>query len=328
MRVFDRLGWTIPQLGIGTFAMGGTALSGDTQKGWPGVDAAEARRGVELALDAGIGLIDTADVYGAGHAELELGALLGARREKVLIATKFGKRMDEEKRERLPGDVTSPEDIRAACEGSLRRLKTDRIDLYQLHINTLDTAVSDGVREVLERLVGDGKIRAYGWSTDSAQCAQNWIGSRCFGAVQMRLNVFDGTSELLSLCEREGLAVLCREPLAQGILTGKYGASSQLADGDVRKTKWSLAEGREARRLATYDRLREWLTVGGRTPVQGALGWLMARSHNTLPIPGFKTEAQMRDILGALSHGPLPQQAMDEIAAIMATHKDSPQDSS
>ena len=324
MRTFERLGWTIPPLGIGTFAMGGTALAGGTQKGWPGVDAAEARRGMELALDAGIGLIDTADVYGAGHAELELGALLGPRREKVLLATKFGKRMDEEKRERLSGDITSPDDVRAACEGSLRRLRTDRIDLYQLHINTLDAATSDGIQEALERLVEDGKIRAYGWSTDSAQCAERWTGSPRFGGVQMRLNVFDGTPELLSLCEREGLAVLCREPLAQGILTGKYGASSQLADGDVRKKKWDLAEGREARRLATYDMLREWLTVGGRTPVQGALGWLMARSPNTLPIPGFKTEAQMRDILGALDHGPLPQKAMDEIAAIMADHKDSP----
>jgi len=326
MRVFERLGWSIPPLGIGTFAMGGTALAGGTQKGWPGVDAAEARHGMELALDAGIGLIDTADVYGAGHAERELGALLGARRKNVLIATKFGKRMDADKRERLPGDITLPDDVRATCEGSLKRLRTDWIDLYQLHINTLDAATSDGIQEVLERLIEDGKIRAYGWSTDSAQCAERWTGSACFGAVQMRFNVFDGTPELLSLCEGEGLAALCREPLAQGILTGKYGASSQLADGDVRKKKWKLADGREARRLATYNTLYEWLTIGGRTPVQGALGWLMARSSNTLPIPGFKTKTQMRDILGTLDHGPLPQQAMDEIAAIMATHKDSPQD--
>ncbi|WP_375573236.1 aldo/keto reductase [Ahrensia marina] len=328
MREFQRLGWTIPPLGIGTFAMGGTALAGGTQKGWPGVDPAEARRGMEVVLDGGIGLIDTADVYGAGHAEMELGDLLGARREKVLLATKFGKRMNEHTRERLPGDVVDADDVVAACEGSLRRLKTDRIDLYQLHINALDPAISDGIQAALERLVEDGKIRAYGWSTDSVACAETWTGSPRFGAVQMRLNVFDGVQDLLAMAEREGLAVLCREPLAQGILTGKYGASSQLAEGDVRKTKWNLTEGREARRLATYEALREWLTIGGRTPVQGALGWLMARSPNTLPIPGFKTEVQVRDILGALEHGPLPQQAMDEIAAIMAAHTDNHQDPS
>lgn len=328
MRDFQRLKWSIPPLGIGTFAMGGTALAGGSQKGWPGVDPAEARRAVEMALDHGIGLIDTADVYGAGHAERELGDLLGKRRDKVLLATKFGKRFDEAGRERLPGDVIDPDGIQAACEGSLRRLKTDRIDLYQLHINTLDPAVSDGLQEALERLVEDGKIRAYGWSTDSLSCAQSWTGSDNFGAVQMRMNVFDGTPDLLDLCEREGLAALCREPLAQGILTGKYGATSLLAEGDVRQKKWKLADGREARRLTTYEHLREWLTIDGRTPVQGALGWVMARSPNTLPIPGFKTEVQMRDILGALEHGPLPQQAMDEVAAIMAAHTDNPQDPS
>lgn len=308
--------------------MGGTALAGKTQKGWPGVDPAEARRGMDVALDAGIGLIDTADVYGAGHAERELGALLGPRRNKVLLATKFGKRMDEHSRERLPGDVVDADEIIAACEGSLRRLQTDRIDLYQLHINTIDPCVSDGIQTALERLIDSGKIRAYGWSTDSLACAQNWIGSPHFGAVQMRLNVFDGAQSLLTMCEDEGLTVLCREPLAQGILTGKYNATSVLAEGDVRQAKWNLAEGREAHRLATYDQLREWLTIGGRTPVQGALGWLIARSPNTLPIPGFKTEVQMRDILGALDHGPLPQQAMDAIAAIMTLHKDSPRASS
>lgn len=322
MRPYTRLGWSLPSLGIGTFAMGGTALAGDMQKGWPGVDPAKARRGMEAALDMGISLIDTADVYGAGHAERELGELLGTRREKVLMATKFGKRMDEHKGERLPGDVTSPSDIRAACEGSLRRLRTDRIDLYQLHIGKLEPAVSNSIQEVLERLIEDGKIRAYGWSTDSRTCAQSWTGSQQFGAVQMRMNVFDGTPDLLAMCQRQGLAVLCREPLAQGILTGKYSASSTLAAGDVREKKWRLKEGREAKQLATYERLRDWLTVEGRTPVQGALGWLMARSPNTLPIPGFKTEAQVRDVLGALDKGPLPQTAMDEITAIMADHQD------
>lgn len=324
MRRFEKLGWTIPPIGVGTFAMGGTALADGKERSWPGVDPAEARAGLDAALGMGASVIHTADVYGAGHAEREIGVMLGARRDCVKLATKFGKRMDEGARTRLPGDVIAADEIVAACEASLRRLRTDRIDLYQFHIAKADSPARDEVRDTLERLVRAGKILAFGWSTDDLPSAQAWSDAPAFGAVQIRLNVFEGNADLVARAEAGGWAALCREPLAQGLLTGKYAATRTLAAGDVREKKWNLREGPAARRLAAFEDLRELLTTGGRTPVQGALSWLLARSPATLPIPGFKTAAQVRDALGALELDPLPLNVMAEIDTVRTRHEEAP----
>jgi aryl-alcohol dehydrogenase-like predicted oxidoreductase len=144
-----------------------------------------------------------------------------------------------------------------------------------------------------------------------------------FVAVQQELNLFVDGSEMLATCEANDLASLNRSPLAMGFLTGKFHAGSQLPSSDVRGAGHAWVrffdEGRP--RVDYLDRLadlREALQTGGRTLAQGALSWLLARSPNTFPIPGFKTEAQVRENLGAIEKGPLPAATMTEIDAILA----------
>ncbi|MBO6638726.1 MAG: aldo/keto reductase [Roseitalea sp.] len=302
---------------MGCWAIGGTVLADGKPRGWPGADDATSKRALETALDLGITLFDTADVYGAGHSEQLIGETFGARRKDVLIATKFGKPFDEKRRTRSKsGIVDSEAGIRAACEASLRRMKTDWIDLYQFHDGKYDAARIDGIVAVLEKLVEEGKIRAFGWSTDNPAAARAIARSANCVAIQQRLNIYDETSELIAFCERHGLAALNRNPLAQGLLTGKFSKASTLAEGDVR-SRWRLADGPEAARLDLFGAIRDWLTVGGRSPAEGALCWLLARSSATLPIPGFKNADQVRQNVRALDFGPLPADAMNAIAAIM-----------
>ena len=161
-------------LGLGCWAIGGPMRGADGKPiGWGDVDDGESMRAIRRALDLGVTFFDTADVYGAGHSERILGAALGQDRDRVVIATKFGNTFADGDR-RATGTDSSPAYVRRACEASLARLGTDRIDLLQLHVGELPETESDAIAGVLEELVGEGTIRAYGWSTDSPECAERW----------------------------------------------------------------------------------------------------------------------------------------------------------
>jgi aryl-alcohol dehydrogenase-like predicted oxidoreductase len=200
---------------------------------------------------------------------------------------------------------------------TLERLGTDYIDLYQFHLGGYPAAEADVVRDALEGLVAAGKIRAYGRSTDDVERAAVFaVGDNC-AAVQQRLNLFEGSQEVLNLCENENLASVNRGPLAMGLLTGKFDKSSQMPANDVRHA-WDFQQGEQARRLDKLAQIRDVLTGDGRTFAQAALGWLWARSPVTVPIPGFKTVAQVEDNVGALKRGPLSNEQMREIERILA----------
>ena len=172
------------------------------------------------------------------------------------------------------------------------------------------------MRDVFEELVAAGKIRAYGWSTDDpARAALFAEGEHCT-AVQQRLNVFAGNAETLAVCEANDLASLNRGPLAMGLLTGKFTADSTLPDDDVRHG-WDFHEGEKADELRQLEDVREVLTSGRRTLAQGALAWLLARSDKTLPIPGFKTVAQVEQNVAAADFGPLSDEQMRQIDDIL-----------
>src|SRR6266545_7512649 len=156
-----RTGVQVSALGLGCWAIGGPFTFNGQPAGWGEVDDDESVRAIRHALELGITLFDTADVYGCGHSERVLGRALAGRRDEVVISTKFGLRFDEATRTGAGADV-SPEYVRRACEASLRRLGTDRIDLYQLHGGADDRAGAAGVVEVLEALVAEGKVRFYG----------------------------------------------------------------------------------------------------------------------------------------------------------------------
>lgn len=315
-RKLGRSGVAVSALGLGCWAIGGPFWRGDRPSGWGEVDDTQSMQAIEAALELGITFFDTADVYGCGHSERVLGQVLSDRRKQVVIASKFGNIFEEQTR-RITGASAHPDHIRRACEASLRRLQTDYIDLYQFHIGNYELAAVDEILETLERLVDEGKIRWYGWSTDDPQRAAAFAkGDHCT-AVQQRFNLFEGNVETLAVCEQTDLASVVRGPLAQGILTGKFSAESTFAGDDVR-SGWDFRGGEQARRLRVLSDVRDVLTAGGRTLAQGALGYLWARSPVMVPIPGFKTVAQVEENAGAMAFGPLDDSQMADLQELLS----------
>ena len=231
------------------------------------------------------------------------------RRDEMIIATKFW--------------GSSPEYVRHACEESLRRLQTDYIDLYQFHLNDFGPDGAEEVREVLEELVAVGRIRWYGWSTDFPDRARLFAEGPHCTAVQVQLNVLDDAPEMLSVCDGNDLAAINRGPLAMGLVTGKYSLDSDpLPEDDIRRItpEWMkyFTDGRPSREwLGRLHAVIEILRSHGRTPAQGAIAWLWARSERNLPIPGFRSWAQIEENCRALEFGPLTPDQMAEIEVLL-----------
>lgn len=321
-RTLGRSGIEVSAMGLGCWAIGGPFWAGETPLGWGEVDDRESIRAIHAALDLGINFFDTANVYGAGHSERVLGEALAGRRDKVVIATKFNALFDETTRQVIGADP-SPQGIRKACEESLRRLNTDYIDLYQFHDNGYPVDKAGPVRQTLEELVQEGKIRAYGWSTDFPDRAEFFAQGEHCSAIQLQLNVLDDNPAVIAICEQYDLAAINRGPLAMGLLTDKYGGQTRLSIDDVRGEKspeWMkyFRHGSPSPDwLAKREAIREILTSGGRTLSQGALAWLWARSSKTIPIPGFRTVAQVQENAAAMRFGPLTADQMREIENIL-----------
>ncbi|MER6592049.1 aldo/keto reductase [Micromonospora purpureochromogenes] len=326
-RTLGRSGIDVSALGMGCWAIGGPLWgAGGEPFGWGEVDDDESVRTIHRALDLGVTLFDTASNYGAGHSERVLGRALAGRRDRVVIATKFGNRSDERTR-RWTGEDGSPAYAVASLEESLRRLGTDHVDLYQLHINGLPASAALDLVDTLEDLVTQGKIRAYGWSTDNPASARAFAeaGPHC-AAIQHDESVFKDNAELLAVCDALDLASLNRGPLAMGLLTGSTRA---VGADDVRgrAPEWLVwfTDGRPAPRWsARLAEIREALTADGRTLAQGALGWLLARSPRTVPIPGCRTVRQAEENFGTLARGPLSAEAFAEVERLLADLRAAP----
>jgi aryl-alcohol dehydrogenase-like predicted oxidoreductase len=327
-RPLGRSGIEVSALGMGCWAIGGPWWAGSQPVGWGEVDDEESVRAVHRALELGVTFFDTANVYGAGHSEGVLGRALAGRRDRVVIATKFGNTADEDTKQAGPVDAT-PAGVRTQLAGSLRRLGTDHIDLYQLHVNDLPADQALDLVPALDELVAEGKLRAYGWSTDNPESAEAFAtASANVVAIQHDFSVLKDSSDVLAVCERLDLASINRGPLAMGLLTGKYTASSRLGADDVRgiAPAWLayFRDGRPAPEfLARVEAVRDVLRSDGRTLAQGALAYLWARSGKTVPIPGCRTVAQVEENAGALAHGPLTQDQLadvDKLVTNLATH--------
>ena len=313
-------GISVGAVGAGCWAIGGPWEFDGRPAGWGAVDDDESIRAVHRAIDLGVTLFDTADVYGCGHSERVLGRAVAERRDEVVISTKFGLRFDEETRTGA-GTDTSPEYVRRACEASLRRLGTDHVDVYQLHAGAEDRAAATEVVGVLEALVAEGKIRFYGTADESPEIVEAFAeGPHCV-SVQQQLNVFGGNDAAIAACEDHGLAALARSPLAMGLLTGKYRPGGPMpADDDVRRDTphWDYFDDDAFPTWsARVDAIRAALTSDGRTPVHGALAWIWARSPAAIPIPGFRTVAQIEENAGAATAGPLDADAMAAVDAAL-----------
>jgi aryl-alcohol dehydrogenase-like predicted oxidoreductase len=307
-RRLGRCGETVSALGMGCWAIGGAMAAGDQQLGYAGSDDDESRAALHRAVERGVTLFDTADAYGAGHSERLIGETI-AQRPEVLVATKFGNTIDEQSRQ-LTGTDSSPDYLPRALTASLRRLRRDHVDLYQLHTIPVSRGEAEDLVAVLEREVDAGRVRWYGVSTDDPDQAALFAGAPHCTALQIQLNVFDDNQPMLDVCAEHDLAALCRSPLAMGLLGGRYTADSTLPADDIRGRqpdwlRW-FTDGRPTPEfLDSLDRVRALLTEDGRTLAQGALAWIWAHHPQTIPLPGFRNRAQVDANTDALGFGPL-----------------------
>ncbi len=314
-----RTGIQVSALGLGCWAIGGPWTSNGMPAGWGEVDDDESIRAIRRALDLGVTLFDTADVYGCGHSERVLGRALAGRRDDAVIVTKVGNVFDEQTRTAAGSDV-SPAYLRRACDASLRRLGTDRIDVYLIHDGIGRPEDVPAVVDALEELVAAGRIRWYGSSMSDPEIVRAMAEGPHMVAAQHELSVLRGELEALGVAEELGLASLNRTPLAMGLLGGRYRPDALPSADDVRRNApwWDFfdADAMDGW-LGRIADVRSELTADGRSLVQGALGWIWGRSPATLPLPGFRTVAQVEENAGAAGYGPLPAERMERIRAIL-----------
>jgi aryl-alcohol dehydrogenase-like predicted oxidoreductase len=312
LRRLGRSNLEVSALGLGCWAIGGPWRRDGNQVGWGQVDDRESIEAIHLALDLGVGFFDTAASYGCGHSERILGQALAGKRERAVIATKFGYRLDEQNKNATRDDEALPANLRQDCEDSLRRLKVETIDLYQFHLGDYDLGMALGIRDALEGLAAEGKIRWYGWSTDDPERARLFAEGPHCTAVQHFLSMAQDAPTILDACDEFDLASICRGPLGMGLLTGKFTPGSAFPSDDIRHN-WDLHAGPLAERLSKIDALRERFSASKRSLAQVALGWIWARSERAIPIPGFKTAAQVKENVSALDYGPLTGEEMSII---------------
>lgn len=306
-------------LGLGTMGFGGAV-----NQGWVGTTELDgARRQIELALDAGVNLIDTASSYSQGRSEELLGEALGRDRERVLLSTKVHGRVGDG-----VNDVgQSRYHIIRTCETSLRRLRTDRIDILHVHGFDACTPLDESLR-ALDSLVAQGKVRYVACSNYAAWQLMKALGVserhnlERYSAVQAYYSLVARELEwdILPLCADQGVGVLVWSPLAGGFLSGKFTRDGAAAEGTRRGYVGDLGVGTidPERGFAIVDALREIADARGVTPAQVALNWPLTRPTVTSVLIGARTEAQLRDNLAAAGWSLTPAETarLDEVSAV------------
>jgi aryl-alcohol dehydrogenase-like predicted oxidoreductase len=240
----------------------------------------------------GVTLIDTAEVYGPYVNEELVGRALAGRRDEVVLATKFGL-MSHTGRDGLD---SSPANILAAVEGSLRRLGTDRIDLYYQHRLDRQTPIEDTVGALAELIVA-GKIRHIGLSEVGVNTIRRAHAVHPITAVQSEYSLWtrDPEDGVLAVLRELGIGFVAYSPLGRGFLTGAIRSTAEFPDTDYRKTNPRFFEENFQHNLASADELRNISAEIGATPAQVALAWLLAKGSNIVPIPGTKRVARLEE---------------------------------
>ena len=290
---YRRLGKTdlqVSELGFGAWAIGGDKHG----HSYGPTDQGESLRAVRRAFELGCTFFDTADIYGHGLSEKLLHQALGSHRQSCVIATKAGNDF-------YNGPFRKnfdPDYIRFALEKSLQRLQTDYIDLYQLHNPPLMMLERGEHYEILDALKAEGKIRYYGVSVHDAYEGMMAIDTGKPDVIQVVYNLIrqDAREELLPFAAERDVGVIAREPLASGMLTGKYGSDTTFAKGDVR-AEWPPEY--LAFQAQLVDKLRFLSSDGQRTLAQAALRFVLDEPAVSVAIPGAKTVAHVEENLAA-----------------------------
>ncbi len=307
-RVLGRTGIRVSEVGFGAWAIGGNAHGNSYGPAEDATSLATIRRAGEL----GCTFFDTADVYGWGHSEELLGAALEGHRDEVRIATKVGGDF-------YHGGVRmnfDPGYIAFALDRSLRRLRTDRVDLYQLHNPPTETMGDPATYEALEALQAEHKIEAYGVSIHEPLEGTLCIESGKPDVLQIPFSLFrqEWIDELFAVARKAHVGLIAREPLGNGFLTGTIAPGARFPPGDIRSS-WPPgmieARSRAAQRLA-------FLTRDGRSAAQGALRFVLAFPEVSVTIPGAKTVAQAEENIGASDSPPLTRDEVERARTLYA----------
>jgi aryl-alcohol dehydrogenase-like predicted oxidoreductase len=282
----------VSRLGLG--AMGMSAYySGAT------TDDAESERTLRRALDLGITLIDTAEVYGPYINEELVGRAIAGRRDEVVLATKFGNARGEHgERLGVRGDA---EYVRACCEASLRRLGVEHIDLYYQHRVDVEVPIEE-TWGALAELVAAGKVRHLGISEASAESIRRANAVHPITALQSEWSLWsrDLEDEILPTARELGIGLVPYSPLGRGFLTGEIRSIDDLAPDDFRRHSPRFTGANFARNLELVTRVEELAGERGCTPGQLALAWLLHQGDDVVPIPGTKRTAYLEENVGAL----------------------------
>lgn len=287
-RPLGKSGLSVSEVSIGTWAIGGV--------NWGVVDDRDSIAAIQKAIDVGMTFIDTADIYGKGHAEEIVGQAIKGRRQDVIIATKVANRWNEQ------GEVwtdCSYDYIMQAVQASLKRLQTDYIDVYLIHKPDPNTPIPETMR-ALEKLRQDGVVRAVGvsrYNREQIEEAQQFIELH---AAQYPLNMLrrQEISPILPFCQARNIGVMAYAPLAKGLLTGKFDPNTRFPENDLR-AKNEIFQGEAFRqRLEAVEKLKPIAEKYGKTLAQLAINWNLCQPGVTTALVGVKKPEQVSENAG------------------------------
>ena len=279
----------VSRIGLGAMTMAGTYTTGGA------LDDSESIRAIHRALEFGVTHIDTAEVYGPFHSEELVGRAVKSRRDEVKIATKFGL-IQHDGESHTFGTDSSPTNIRASVEGSLRRLDTDYIDLYYQHRVDPKTPIEETAGAVSDLIV-EGKVRHFGLSETAPATIRRAHAVQSVAALQTEYSLWtrDVEDEILPLLRELGIGFVPYSPLGHGLLTGQIRTVDDFGDDDWRKTNPRFTGDNFQRNLAIVDEVTAIGAEIGATAAQTALAWLLTRGDDIAPIPGTRRVARVEE---------------------------------